>query len=242
MKKEKLWKSYKNTGDKKYKDELIVEYIDLVKIISGRLYTNYNSHVEYDDIVSYGIIGLIDAIEKFDLSKNVKFETYANIRIRGAVIDQMRSLDWIPRSTRHKFRVFEEAINKLQNQFGNNYNDEDIAKELNVDLKELYDIISEISTLSIASLDEKIEENSNFGVKSNNLDFSPEKKLLYNESVDNLHNVIEGLPERERTIVNLYYFSELTYKEIAEILKISESRISQLHTKIIAKLRKTIGN
>lgn len=240
MNRDKLWKLYKETGEKRYKDELILEYIELVKIISGRLYTNYNSHVEYDDIVSYGIIGLIDAIEKFDLNKNVKFETYANIRIRGAIIDQIRSLDWVPRSTRHKFKIFEEAVNALQNKYGNNYTDEILAKELNITLDELYDMISEISSLSIASLDEKIEENSNFAIKSENMDFLPEKNLIYNELIENLHKVIEELPERERMIVNLYYFSELTYKEIAEVLGISESRISQLHTKIIAKLKNSI--
>lgn len=232
-----LWKEYKVNNDKFAKEKLIIEYIKLVKIISGRLYTSYNAHVEYDDLVSYGIIGLIDAIEKFDISKEVKFETYANIRIRGAVIDQLRALDWIPRSARQKSKDFEEALNKLQNSKGYELTNQDIADELGVTLADVNKLIGEISTFSMVSLEEKISENSNFTIKSNQIDFSPEASLMTKELNRSLAKVIDFLPEREKTLIGLYYYSELTYKEIAEVLEISESRISQLHTKIISKMK-----
>ncbi|MGB3367038.1 MAG: FliA/WhiG family RNA polymerase sigma factor [Acidaminobacteraceae bacterium] len=232
-----LWKEYKIKNDKSAKEQLIVKYIELVKIISGRLYTSYNAHVEYDDLVSYGIIGLIDAIEKFDLSKQIKFETYANIRIRGAVIDQLRTLDWIPRSARQKSKEFEEALNKLQNTKGSSFTNQDIADELGVTLADVNKLIGEISTFSMISLEEKISENSNFSIKSNQSEFNPEANLMGKELNKSLEKAIDFLPEREKVLVSLYYYSELTYKEIAEVLEISESRISQLHTKIISKLK-----
>jgi len=232
-----LWKEYKINKNKSAKEQLIVKYIDFVKIISGRLYTSYNAHVEYDDLVSYSIIGLIDAIEKFDTSKQVKFETYANIRIRGAVIDQLRTLDWIPRSARQKSKEFEEALNKLQNTHGYNLTNKDIANELGVTLADVNKLIGEISTFSMVSLEEKISENSNFNLQSNQVEFSPEANLMGKELNKSLEKAIDFLPEREKILVSLYYYSELTYKEIAEVLEISESRISQLHTKIISKLK-----
>ena len=232
-----LWKEYKINNNQSAKEKLIVNYIELVKIISGRLYTSYNAHVEYDDLVSYGIIGLIDAIEKFDISKEVKFETYANIRIRGAVVDQLRSLDWIPRSARQKSKEFEEALVKLQNKKGYDLTNQDIADELGVTLADVNKLIGEISTFTMISLEEKISENSNFNIKSNHSEFCPEENLMNKESSKSLQKVINLLPDREKTLIGLYYYSGLTYKEIAEVLEISESRISQLHTKIIAKMK-----
>ncbi len=157
-----LWVKYKEQNDRSAKDELIVKFVELVKIVAGRLYVSYNAHVEYEDLVSYGIIGLIDAIEKFDHTKNIKFETYANFRIRGSIIDQLRSLDWIPRSMRQKYKKLEEAIVKLQNEHGMEVSDELIAKELGMTLDELNKLMADISVFSLVSLDEKIEENSNF--------------------------------------------------------------------------------
>jgi len=235
-----LWIKYKEQNDLNAKDNLIVKYVELVKIVAGRLYVSYNAHVEYEDLVSYGIIGLIDAIEKFDITKNIKFETYANFRIRGSIIDQLRSLDWIPRSMRQKYKNLEKAISKLQNEHGADIKDELIAKELGITLNELNKLMADVSLFSLVSLDEKIEENSNFSIKSNNLEMSPEGNLFDKETKLILKDRIDSLPERERTIISLYYYSELTYKEIAEILGISESRISQLHSKSIIKLRASI--
>lgn len=235
-----LWIKYKENNDPKAKDDLIIKYVELVKIVAGRLFVSYNSHVEYEDLVSYGIIGLIDAIEKFDITKNIKFETYANFRIRGSIIDQLRSLDWIPRSMRQKYKSLEKVISKLQNEYGTDIKDELIANELGITVSELNKLMADISLFSLVSLDEKIEENSNFSLKSKNNETSPEGNLFDKETKNILKEKIDLLPERERTIISLYYYSELTYKEIAAILGISESRISQLHSKSIIKLRASI--
>lgn len=237
-----LLKSYKKCKTKEIKDRLIVENIELVKIIAGRLYHSYNSNVEYDDIVSYGILGLIDAIEKFDPDKNVKFETYANFRIRGSIIDHLRSLDWVPRSTRQKYKKFEEAMSKLQSTYGLNIDDNILANELNMSLEELKNFLSEVSIFSVISLDDKMSENSNFNIISEDFETRPESNYLKDEGKRILRATIEKLPERERMIIKLYYFSELTYKEISKILNISESRVSQLHTKCIVKLKNSLNS
>ncbi len=231
------WKAYKNDGSQDAKEKLIVEYVELVKIIAGRLYSSFNANVDFDDLVSYGIIGLIDAIEKFDIAKEVKFETYANIRIRGAIVDQIRALDWIPRSTRQKFKQLDEVMSKLHNIHGDNITDQILADEMNMTTTELNKFLGEASALSVISLDEKLSENSNFSIRSEDREISPEGNLFDKETKKLLKERIESLPEREKMIINLYYFSELTYKEIAGVLEISESRISQLHSKAIIKLR-----
>jgi len=234
---EQLWISYKEQNNKEAKDALIVHYVALVKIIAGKLYSSYNAHVEFDDLLGYGIIGLIDAIEKFDHKKQIKFETYANIRIRGAIIDQIRHMDWIPRSTRQKYKKIEEAIAKLQKIYGNELTDEHIATELEMSLEDYSKLIGEVTTYSIISLEEKLEDNSNFDITSNALDFQPEESYTEREVKKILAETIENLQEKEKKVMQLYYYSELTYKEIAEVLAISESRVSQIHTKAIAKLK-----
>lgn len=240
MSNNELWKLYKKSKSKEIKEKLIIENIELVKIIAGRIYNSHNSNLEYEDLVSYGILGLIDAIEKFDLNKNVKFETYANFRIRGAIIDQLRNLDWVPRSTRQKYKRLEDVIQKLQNKMGFDIEDEIIAKELGISIKELNKLYTEVSIYSIISLDEKISENNNFNISSNDIDSNPEAFFLKEETKKILKESIEKLPEREKKIINLYYFSELTYKEISNILNISESRVSQLHTKCMIKLKNAL--
>lgn len=234
---DQLWINYKEHNIKEAKDELIIHYVALVKIIAGRLYSSYNAHVEFDDLLGYGIIGLIDAIEKFDHKKQIKFETYANIRIRGAIIDQIRHMDWIPRSTRQKYKKVEEAIAKLQKQYGNELTDEHIAAELEISLEEYAKLIGEVTTYSIVSLEEKLEDNSNFDIASESLEYQPEEKYANSEVKRILAETIENLPDKEKKVMQLYYYSELTYKEIADILSISESRVSQIHTKAISKLK-----
>lgn len=237
MTNKELWKKYKDDGDLKAKEELIVGYVTLVKNIAGRLYNSYNAHVEYDDLVGYGIIGLLDAIEKYDYKLGNKFETYANIRIRGSIVDQLRSLDWIPRSMRSKYKQLEKAIKKLQNIYGTDISDDVLAKEMNLTVKELSELMHQVSTFSVISLDEKISENSNISIQEDRKSETPEAELMDQETKRLLKVMIEKLPEKEQRIIELYYYSELTYKEIAKILNISESRISQLHTKAITKLQ-----
>jgi RNA polymerase sigma factor FliA len=239
---ETLWKQYIETGSKGAKEKLIVSYIDLVKIIAGRLYTTYNSNVEFDDLVSYGIIGLIDAIEKFDQSKNVKFETYANIRIRGGIVDQLRALDWIPRSKRQKFKTLEEAISRLQHEHGYRLADELIAREIGIALEEFNELMAEMSTISVMSLDEKISDNVNFSVSTDAVSDSPEKSFDEKEMKEILGEAIDGLGEKEKLVITLYYYEELTYKEISKILGISESRISQIHSKSILTIKGKLKN
>lgn len=232
-----LWKTYKESNDRTTKEKLIVEYIELVKIIAGRLYVNYNHNVEYDDLVSYGIIGLIDAIEKFDITKNVKFETYANIRIRGAVVDQIRSLDWIPRSTRQKYKKVEAALEKLQNTHGDQYTEALLADELGISKTELYKTLNDISNLAVLSLEDTINESGTMDIKSENVEMDPQGSLDTKETEVQLKLQIGNLPEKEKMVISLYYYEELTYKEIASVMGISESRISQLHSKAIMKLK-----
>lgn len=232
-----LWKTYKENNDRTTKEKLIVEYIELVKIIAGRLYVNYNHNVEYDDLVSYGIIGLIDAIEKFDITKNVKFETYANIRIRGAVVDQIRSLDWIPRSTRQKYKKVEAALEKLQNTHGDQYTEALLADELGISKTELYKTLNDISNLAVLSLEDTINESGTMDIKSENVEMDPQGSLDTKETEVQLKLQIGNLPEKEKMVISLYYYEELTYKEIASVMGISESRISQLHSKAIMKLK-----
>lgn len=239
---DQLWKNYKEKQDVQAKEALIVHYVELVKIVAGRLYNSKSRELEYDDLVSFGIIGLIDAIEKFDVEKNVKFETYANIRIRGAIIDQIRSLDWIPRSARQKYKDMEEAIETLQSATEADITDEMIADKMGITLSEFNRMLGEFTTFSIVSLEEKLSESTSFNPVSENEEFNPEDAVMNQDLKDVLRNAIDQLPERERLIVGLYYYSELTYKEIAEVLEISESRISQLHSKAILKLKSSLNH
>lgn len=232
-----LWKLYKEKNDNSAKEKLIIHYVELVKIVASRLYTSRSADLDYEDLISFGVIGLIDAIEKFDLSKNVKFETYANIRIRGAIIDQIRSLDWIPRSARQKFKDMEEAVVRLQNKTESVLTDEMIAEEMNISISDYNRMLGEFTTFSVVSLEEKLSESTTFNPVSENMEFNPEAQAVEKDMKRVIKEVIDQLPERERMIVDLYYFSELTYKEISEVLDISESRISQLHTKAMVRMK-----
>jgi len=236
MEHETLWHNYKINNDVQAKTLLIEAYVKLVKIIAGRLYTSYGTNIEYDDLISYGIFGLIDAIEKFDLNKQVKFETYAQIRIRGAIIDHLRNLDWVPRSVRQKSKQLEDAYNRLENQLGRSASDQEIASELGVTVKEVQEVIVQTTSFNVISLEEAIFEVNILGNKENEEQL-PEDLVCRQETYDILKNNIEQLPEREKQVVSLYYYNNLTYKEIGQVLGISESRVSQLHSKAISRLR-----
>lgn len=237
-----LWVAYKEHQSKQAKDELIIHFVSLVKTLAGKLYTNYRGNVEYDDLVGYGIIGLIDAIERFDYKKNVKFETYASIRIRGAIVDQLRQLDWIPRSIRSKYRKIEETIEQLQAELQGDVPDELVAATLNLSLPEYHDMLSEVTTYAMASLEEKIEENSNFDIPTTREEFQPETHLLSVELKERLLSSIDNLPEKERLVMSLYYYSDFTYKEIAAVLSVTESRVSQIHSKAISRLEMALSS
>lgn len=239
-----LWEEYMNTKNSEIRDKIILEYAPLVKIVAGRLsiYLGYN--VEYDDLVGYGIFGLIDAIDKFDYGKGVKFETYASLRIRGAILDQIRKMDWIPRSLRQKQKKMEAAISKIETQYGRPAKDEEIASELGIETEELINWQGQAKITNIISLDEFVEaagEKEVNVIKSNSYE-QPESIALKNEVKQQLMDSLETLTDKERKVILLYYYEELTLKEISRILEVSESRVSQLHTKALQKMKVKLGD
>ena len=239
-----LWKEYMSTKNSEIRDKIILEYAPLVKIVAGRLsiYLGYN--VEYDDLVGYGIFGLIDAIDKFDYDKGVKFETYASLRIRGAILDQIRIMDWIPRSLRQKQKKMEAAISKIETQYGRPAKDEEIASELGIETEELISWQGQAKITNIISLDEFVEaagEKEVNAIKSNSYE-QPESIGLKNEIKQQLMDSLETLTDKERKVILLYYYEELTLKEISRILEVSESRVSQLHTKALQKMKVKLGD
>lgn len=236
-----LWRNYKETKDLSYKQVLIEKYIQLVKIVAGRMYNFYGGNVEYEDLVGFGIFGLIDAIDKFDINRDLKFETYAQIRIRGAIIDNLRKLDWIPRGLRKKAKEMERAINILENRLGRSATTKEIAFELKTTETEVESILSEISTLNIVSLEEALINKGETYDNLSDLD-SPERIFENKELKFLLKEAIENLTEKEKIVISLYYYEGLTYKEIASVLEVSESRISQLHSKAILSLKNLLAS
>jgi len=232
-----LWTKYAKTGDKEVKKLLIENYIDLVKIVSGRMYNFYGSKIEYEDLLGYGILGLIDSIEKYDVTKNIKFETYAQIRIKGAIIDNIRKLDWIPRSLRKKSKEIQNAIYQLENKLGRTPTNEEIANFLSISIRELESTLSDISTFNIASLEEIILSNGDFSTSLQQENARPEEIYENKELKEILIESLNILTENERLVISLYYYEELTYKEIGHIMELSESRISQIHSKAILKMK-----
>lgn len=244
--KKKLWEEYANTGSPEVREKIILEYAPLVKVVAGRLsmYLGYN--VEYEDLVSYGIFGLIDAIDKFDCLKDVKFETYASLRIRGAILDQIRKMDWIPRTIRQKQKRIDAAIKEIETQYGRSATDEEIAKLLGITDEEYLDWQSQMKITNVVSLNEFLEQGSEVSneagsTKSAAFD-SPEEILERDELKKMLAQALELLTEKERKVIVLYYYEDLTLKEISNILEVSESRISQLHTRALQKMRGKLGN
>lgn len=241
--KQKLWEEYSKKRTPALQEKLIIEYAGLVKIVAGRLsmYLGYN--VEYDDLVGYGIFGLIDAIDKFDYTKGVKFETYASLRIRGAILDQIRKMDWIPRSIRQKQRKLDLAYQNLELRYGRMASDEEVAKELDIGLDELEQWQNQTKITNIISLDEFMDQGSEGNIEQNfALSFEqPEKILEKQELKDLLIKTLETLTEKEKTVIILYYYEELTLKEISRILEVSEFRVSQLHTKALQKMKSKLG-
>ena len=231
VEKEKLWEEYQKNPSAELREKIIIEYAPLVRVVAGRLsmYLGYN--VEYEDLVSYGIFGLIDAIDKFDRGKDVKFETYASLRIRGSILDQIRKMDWIPRTVRQKRKKIEEAIKQIETKTGRNASDEEIAQELGIGEEELNDWQTQLNVTNVISLNEFVEQGGEpvMDAKNNSHFIQPEESL-------------ELLTEKEKKVILLYYYEDLTLKEISSILEVSESRVSQLHTKALLKMRKKMGN
>ena len=205
------------------------------------MYLGYN--VEYDDLVSYGIFGLIDAIDKFDQDKEVKFETYASLRIRGAILDQIRKMDWIPRTVRQKQKKIDEAVKRVEMQTGKTAQDEEVAKELGLTGEELTEWQSQLKVTNVISLNEFIEQGSEpvMDARHNSHFIQPEQKVEQEELKVKLQEAMGQLTEKEKKVILLYYYEDLTLKEISRVLEVSESRISQLHTKALSKMQRTMG-
>ena len=241
--KDKLWKDYQKKPTRELREQLIIEYSQLVKLVAGRLsmYLGYN--VEYDDLVGYGIFGLIDAIDKFDADKNVKFETYASLRIRGSILDQIRKMDWIPRTVRQRQRKLDEAVKQIEAQTGRNASDDEIAQVLGISPDELLNWQSQLKVSNLVSMTE-FEENGTepaMDTTYNSHFTQPEEVVEKEELKKTLVEALDALTEKERRVIELYYYEEMTLKEISKILEVSESRVSQLHTKSLTKMKKIMG-
>lgn len=241
----KLWEAYSQKPTPKLREKLILEYAGLVKIIAGRLsmYLGYN--VEYDDLVGYGVFGLIDAIDKFDYGKGVKFETYASLRIRGAILDQIRKMDWIPRTLRQKQKKLDAACAKLESEKGRAATEAELAAELELSIEEFESWQYQTQMAGLVSLDEYLEQGSELKMEPTHSGNSgcgqPEEQVEREELKRILAEAIEGLTEKEQKVIAFYYFEELTLKEISAVLEVSESRVSQLHTRALQKLKVKLG-
>ena len=242
---QKLWAEYAKTGSPELREKIIVEYAPLVKIVAGRLsmYLGYN--VEYDDLVGYGVFGLIDAIDKYDASKDVKFETYASLRIRGSILDQIRKMDWIPRTIRQRQKQIDDAVKEIESKTGQSASDEEIARQLGLSDEEFAEWQSQMAVTNVVSLNEFNENSSDEGsaeretIASN--DPGPEEVVEQAELRKMLADALEMLTDRERKVILLYYYEELTLKEISNVLEVSESRVSQLHIKALKKMKEKLG-
>ncbi len=242
----KLLEEYAKTKETEIREKIILEYASLVKVVAGRLsmYLGYN--VEYDDLVSYGIFGLIDAIDKFDCFKEVKFETYASLRIRGAILDQIRKMDWIPRTIRQKQKKIEAVIKQTELDTGHSATEKEIAQGLGISEDEYLEWQSQMKITGLVSLNEYMEQGSDVSQdysRHNSSRFeSPEECVEKEELKKVLGEALELLTEKEKKVITLYYYEELTLKEISNILEVSESRISQLHTRALQKMKTKMGN
>jgi RNA polymerase sigma factor FliA len=239
-----LWRRYKESGDKYAREQLVLAFSPLVKYVAGRMSTGLPAHVEESDLISYGLLGLISAIERFDPDREIKFETFAITRIKGSIIDELRSLDWVPRSVRARARQIEKANAMLEHRLHRAPTDAEVAAELEMSVEEFQESLTRISNSSVIALDELWTLSDSSGDQVSLLDtiqdpdaIDPAHAMDATETKDRLADAIARLPEREKLVVALYYYENLTLREIGEVLGVTESRVSQLHTKAVLRLR-----
>ena len=242
------WEEYKKSAASGARDQLILHYSPLVKYVAGRVAVGLPANIEQADLMSYGIFGLIDAIDKYDRTKNVKFETYAISRIRGAIIDELRAIDWVPRSVRFKAREVEKAYASLENRLKRPPSDAEIAGELGISIDELNHIYTQLSNVSLIALDEITSPDGDKGDKMSLLETledtktaNPMEAFESEEMREILVDAVNRLPEREKKVVTFYYFAGLTLAEIGQVLGVTESRVCQIHTKAVLALRGKIA-
>src|ERR687884_1970245 len=242
-----LWRRYKETGDSRAREQLVLAFSPLVKYVAGRMSTGLPAHVEESDLISYGLLGLISAIERFDTTREIKFETFAMTRIKGSIIDELRSLDWVPRSVRAKAREIERANSKLEHQLHRAPTDQEVADEIGMTIEDFQDALTRISNSSVIALDELWTLSDASGDQVSLLDtiqdpdaIDPAHAMDATDTKDRLADAIARLPEREKLVVALYYYENLTLREIGEVLGVTESRVSQLHTKAVLRLKSAL--
>jgi len=239
-----LWAQYKAKGGQSLRDRLIVHYSPLVKFVAGRVGAGLPRSVDQSDLVSYGIFGLIDAIEKFEPERGFKFETYAINRIKGAILDELRALDWVPRSVRSRAREIERSLAELEHREQRSVSDDELAHHMGKDLDNLRGDLAEISTLGLVALDEVLGPESSSSLSdmiSDRSGMSPEAAFQKEETRRLLADAINRLPERERLVLTLYYFEGLTLAEIGDVLSVTESRVCQIHAKSVMSLRNRLS-
>ncbi len=243
-----LWRRFKATGDERARERLVIAYAPLVKYVAGRMSSGLPAHIEEADLISYGLTGLISAIERFDLGREIKFETYAITRIRGSILDELRTLDWVPRSVRARAKEIERANMKLAARVQRAPTDEEVAGELSISVDEFHDALLQISNSTIVALDELWNVSDSGGDQVSLLDTLPDRGAPDPQQIvdqgelrDRIADAIAALPEREKLVIALYYYENLTLREIGEVLGVTESRVSQLHTKAVLRLRSKLG-
>lgn len=227
------------------RDEMIIKYIPYVKYIASRLTAGKPPGIEYEDLISYGILGLIDAINKFDPTKGIKFETYATLRIRGAIIDELRKISWIPKSAFSKLAALNQSRENLEIKLNREPTEKEIAADMNVSVEDVREIVTFVNYVSVVSLEEVFFKSDEEDLQFKNIiedenSPQPDKVLEENEKFEMLKDAIEMLPEKDKLILNLYYYEKLTLKEIGKVMEVSESRVSQLHSRAILRLRENM--
>ncbi len=243
-----IWRRYKEEDSQEAREKLILHYAPLVKYVAGRVSSGLPANIEYSDLVSYGIFGLIDAIEKYEPQRGIKFETYAINRIKGSIIDELRAIDWVPRSVRFKARELEKAYVTLESELKRMPTDEEVAAELGLSMDDYYALLNQMSFISLVALDDLWNVGGEKGdrlslvetledVKAND----PSRSYELEERKRILADSIGRLPEREKIVITLYYYEGLTLKEIGEVLGVTESRVCQMHTKAILRLKARLG-
>jgi len=239
-----LWRRYKESGDPRSRERLVLAYSPLVKYVAGRMSSGLPAHVEEADLISYGLLGLISAIERFEPAREIRFETFAITRIKGSIIDELRSLDWVPRSVRAKAREIERANAKLEHKLHRAPTDHEMADELETSVEGFHEALVRISNSSVVALDELWAVSDSSGDQVSLLNTIPDESAVdpahemdLTDMKDRLADSIARLPEREKLVVALYYYENLTLREIGEVLGVTESRVSQLHTKAVLRLK-----
>lgn len=227
-----LWQKYRRQRTIDTRNQLAEYYLPLVKMVAGRLAISLPSHVDKEDLLSSGFFGLLDAIDRYDFQRKNKFETYAGVRVRGAMLDYLRSKDWVPVTMRQKIRRYEQAVYDLENELGRPAKDEELAERLNISLGELSDLVAQLNSSTVVPLEEYLRTDG-----SESSDMSPVESIELRELQDTLAQAIDRLPEKEKLVISLYYYEDLTLREISLIMHLTEARISQMHTKAVFRLR-----